>query len=177
MSATAFIDTVCQFFGGPYDSTSHTYNSPTVAGLSAVRRAWAREDWAGEYFKNLTVGTATGCLMVVQIPDIIDGPRVALPGIQGRRFVRYGVDLHFWFMSKALFVEDCQDAVYAMRDAITAKIRTDPTLGSGGFEAGNFDAGEGQQPITTRIEQGSNVDGLTQAYMKINFEAHAYEVG
>lgn len=177
MTAAAFLDTVCQYFGGAYDAATHTYHTPTVAGLGVVRRAWAREDWAGEYWNGLTVGTPTGCIMVVQIPDIIDGPRVALPGIQGRRFVRYGVELHCFFMSKALFVEDCQDAVYALRDAVTAKIRTDPTLGSGGFEAGNFDAGEGQTPITARIEQGGTVDGLTQAYMRISFEAHAYEVG
>src|SRR4029077_1459241 len=128
VTAQAFLDSVCQFFGGPYDAATHTYHTPTIAGVGVVRRAWAREDAAAEFWQGLTVGNPTGCVIVVQIPEIIDGPRVAVPAIQGRRFVRYGVELHCWFMSKALFVEDCQDAVYALRDAITVKIRTDPTL-------------------------------------------------
>lgn len=177
MTAAAFLDQVCQFFGGPYDATSHTYHTPTIAGVSVVRRAWAREDWAGEYFQQLLVGTPTGCIVIAQIADIDDGPREALPAIQGRRFVRYAFDLHCFFMSKALFVEDCQDAVYALRDAVTAKIRTDPTLGSGGIENNAFQVGEGGGVIRTRIEQGGNEDGLTRAYMRISFEAHAIEVG
>lgn len=177
MTAAAFIDDVCVFFGGAYDAPTHTYRTPTVAGVGVVRRSWPREDNAADYFNGMAAGTSVGCVVVVQIPDIIDGPRVALPAIVGRRFVRYGVDLHCFFLAQTLFVEDCQDAVYALRDAITVKIRTDITLGTGGFEAGNFDIGEGNVPITTHIEQGGTVDGLTKAYMKISFEAHAYEVG
>jgi hypothetical protein len=177
VTAAAFLDQVCQFFGGAYDANTHTYHTPTIAGLGVVRRAWAREDFAGDFFNSLMVGTPTGCMMVAQIAEIHDGPRVALPAIQGRRFVRYMFDLHCFFMSKAGFVEDCQDAVYALRDAATARIRTDPTLGSGGIENNAFQVGEGDAVIRTRIEQGGNIDGLTQAYMQISFEAHAYEVG
>lgn len=177
MSAATVIDQVCQFFGGPYDSATHTYHTPTVAGVGTVRRAWAGHDDFADYMFGMPLGTATGCVIVVQIPDKLDGPRAALPAVQGRRRVSYSVELHCYFWSTALYVEDCQDAVYALQDAITAKIRTDPTLGTGGIENNAFQVGEGDGRIVTHIEQGGQVDGSTKAYMSIAFEAHAYEVG
>jgi hypothetical protein len=177
VTAAAVVDAVCTFFGGPYVAALHTYRTPTVAGVGVVRRAWAgREDFA-EYTQGMPAGTATGCVIVVQNPDGVDGPRAALPAVQGRRKVSYDLELHCFFWSEALYVEDCQDAVYALRDAIVAKIRTDPTLGTGGIETGNFQVGEGDGRITWHIEQGGQVDGTTKAYMVISFEAHAYEVG
>lgn len=175
-TAAAVIDAVCQFFGGPYDANTHTYHTPTVAGLGTVRRAWPKEDDFNEYTGG-AAGVATGCVMVAQISDIIDGPRAALPAIGGRRKVSYLIDLHCFIWSTALFGEDCQDFVYALRDAITARMRTDPTMGSGGIEVNAFQVGEGDGRIRTHIEQGATLAGATKAYMSISFEAHGYDVG
>lgn len=180
MSAATVIDTVCTFFGGAYDSATHTYRTPqvTAAGgvLGVVRRAFPKVEDFNEYTL-AAPGVQTGTIMVVQIPDIIDGPRVALPAIQGRRKVSYILDLHCFVWSTAAYGEDCQDFTYALRDAITARIRTDVTLGSGGIENNGFQVGEGDGRINTHIEQGNTDDGATKAYMCITFEAHAYEVG
>jgi len=179
VTTATVIDQVCQFFGGAYDAATHTYRSPAVAGLSVVRRAWAKRDDFADYFAGQTVGTATGCQMVVQIPDTRDR-RVALPAIQGRRKVHYGIDLHCFIWSKAAYAEDCQDFVYTLRDAIIARIRTDPTLGTGGIENNAFQVGEGSEDgggeIATHMEQGATEAEGTKAYLLIQFEAHAYDV-
>jgi len=179
VTAAAVADGVCQFFGGPYDDQTRTYRTPTIPGVGLVRRAWPREDNGADYFLGMPPGTATGCVIVVQITDTHD-TRVALPAVAGRRLVRYVVELHCFFLSTARMVEDCQDAVHALHDAVKARIRTDPTLGTGGIENNAFQVGEGAADggeIAAHIEQGGTVNGETKAYMAISFEAHAYEVG
>lgn len=178
-TAVTVLDQVCQFFGGAYDPGTRTYRTPTVSGLSVVRRAWAKRDDYADYFVGQAQGTMTGAQMVVQVPDTRDR-RVALPAIQGRRKVHYALELHCFVWSKALYVEDCQDFTYGLRDAIIARIRTDPTLGTGGIEAGNFQVGEGSEDgggeIMTHVEQPATVDDATKAYLLVTFEAHAYDV-
>lgn len=175
MTVATVLDQVCVFFGGAYDAPTRTYRTPTVAGLSVVRRAWAKRDDFAEYFVGQAPGTMTGCQMVVQIPDDSDR-RVALPAITGRRKHRYSVELHCFVWSKAPYAEDVQDFVHALGDAIKAKIRTDVTLGTGGIEAGAFQVGEGDGDIASHREQGETTDEGTKAYLLISFEAHAYDV-
>jgi hypothetical protein len=174
------LDQTCQFFGGAYDSTTHTYRTPTVAGLSVVRRATPKRDDFQEYVVGQPPGTMTGAIMLVWIPTTHDH-RAALPAVSGRREVFYGIELHNFIWSKASFAEDCQDFVYQLEDAIKAKIRTDPTLGSGGFEAGAFHAGEGPAggigDIDTEYQQGAMKNEGTKAYLRISFTATAYETG
>lgn len=178
MNSAGVLHAVCQFFGGPYDPPSRTYRTPTVAGIGLVRRAFPREENFADYTLGMPPGTATGCIVVAQISDIHDGQRVALPAVQGRRKVRHSLDLHCFFWSTAAYPEDTSDAVYALRDAITALMRTDPTMGTGGIENNAFQVGEGEDgQILTHIEQGNTIDGATKAYMSISFEAHAYDVG
>ena len=180
MTTTATVaDQVCTFFGGAYDTPTRTYRTPTVAGLSVVRRAWAKQDDAADYFVGQAPGTTTGCQMVVFITDTRDH-RVALPAITGRRKVHYAVEMHCFILSTAAYAEDVQDFTYALRDALVAKIRTDPTLGTGGIEAGNFQVGEGSEDgggeIMTHFEQYDTTAELTKAYLLVSFEAHAYDV-
>jgi len=178
-TAATVIDQVCQFFGGAYDPLTHTYHTPTVAGLTSVRRGWAKRDDYAEYFAGAPVGTTTGCLLVAQIPDTRDH-RVALPAGQGRRKVHYAVELHGFLWSKAGYVEDGQDFGYALRDAMVARIRTDPGFGTGGIEAGNFQVGEGSEDgggeIVTHLNQWVTDDECSKGYLLISFEAHAYDV-
>jgi hypothetical protein len=187
VTTSTVLDQVCQFFGGPYDANTHTYRTPPApllaAGLSVVRRAWAKRDDFFDYTANLGspvgVGVATGCQMVAQIGDTRDH-RVALPAIQGRRKVHYAIDLHCFIWSKARYAEDCQDFTYTLRDALVAKIRTDPTLGTGGIENNAFQVGEGSEDgggeIVTHMEQAASEAEDTKAYLLISFEAHAYDV-
>lgn len=187
MTAATVLDQTCQFFGGAYDPLTHTYRTPPAgllaAGLSVVRRSWAKRDDFADYITNLGspvgVGILTGAQMIAQIGDTRDH-RVTLPAIQGRRKVHYGIDLHCFIWSKAPYSEDCQDFMYALRDALIARIRTDPTLGTGGIETGNFQVGEGSEDgggeIATHMEQAVTEAEDTKAYLLISFEAHAYDV-
>ena len=177
-NATTVLDQICQFFGGPYDATLHTYHTPTVTGVSVVRRAFAKRDDFADYVYGQPVGTVTGCQMIAQISDTRDR-RIALPAVLGRRKTRFTVDLHCFIWSKAAYVEDAQDFMYALRDAVIAKIRTDPTLGTGGIEAGNFQVGEGREDneeIVTQMQQQVTETEGTKGYLLVSFEAHSYDV-
>lgn len=177
-TAAAVLDGLCRFYGGPEDPPTHTYRSPTISGLSVVRRAWAKRDDSGEYYVGKPPGTATGCQMVVQLPRGGDR-RATFPAVAGLRKTRYGVELHCFIRSTASYSEDTQDFGYQLRDQIIAKVRTDPTCGSGGFEQGGFQVGEGDGPdVEWEYDQAeTNTDDVTLAYLKVTFEAHAYEQG
>jgi hypothetical protein len=169
---------VATWLGGTYDTPTRSYRTPTVAGIGIVQRGWPKYENFADYTAGMAAGTQTGCQVVVWLPDIDDNRRVALPAVQGRRKVLYDVELHCYFWSVSASSEDCTDAVYALRDAIVAKIHTDPTLGTGGIEAGHIQVGEGDNPrIGSHQEQGNTVDGATKAYMLITFQATAYDVG
>lgn len=179
MTAATVVDQICQYFGGAYDANTHTYHFPPAAllaaGLSVVRRGVPkRNDWA-EYIQGQPAGTMTGVVMLVWIGDDEDA-RVTLPAIQGRRKVRYVVELACYVWSKTAYAEDVSDFVYAFGDAIKTRIRLDPTLGTGGIEAGNFQVGEGDGRIAVHREQGETTADGTKAYISISFEAHAYDV-
>lgn len=175
MTAATVADQICQYFGGPYVPAFRNYRTPTVAGISLVRRAWAKRDDFADYFFGQPPGTATGCQMVVWLSDDSDR-RVALPAVTGRRKVRYQVEMHCFVWSTASYAEDVTDFVYALGDAIKAKIRTDPTLGTGGIENNAFQVGEGDGEIALHREQGATTDEGTKAYLLVQFEAHAYDV-
>lgn len=181
MTGTATIlDQICQFFGGTYDSQTHSYHTPTVSGLTVVRRAFAKRNYFDDFFTGQPAGTQTGCVLIVQITGTRDH-RQTLPAIQGRRKVHYAVELHGFLWSKAGYVEDGQDFGYALRDAMVTKIRTDPTLGSGGIENNAFQVGEGSEDgggeVMTELNQWVTEDEASKGYMLISFEAHTYEVG
>lgn len=177
--AGTYIRQVCTFFGGPEDPTTHTYRSPTIANLSVVRRAWPKREDKAEYFVGKPPGTTTGAICVVYMPGGSDR-RVALPAVIGRRKSRYRAEMHCFIWSTAGYAEDTQDFGYDLRDQIITKIRTDPTLGSGGIEAGQFQVGEGGDggDITWEWSQAATDKyDNTRAYLLVAFEAHAFEVG
>jgi hypothetical protein len=78
--------------------------------------------------------------------------------------------------STAQYAEDVADFVYSLGDAITARIRADITLGTGGIENNAIQVGEGGTRIARHREQGATTDEGTKAYLLIQFEAHAYDV-
>jgi hypothetical protein len=175
VTAVIVRDTICQFFGGPYDAATRTYRTPQVAGLGVVRRAWAKNDDHNDYYLGMPPGTACGSQMVVQLGDGHE-QRVAMAGAtSGYKKVAYAVTLNLFLRGEVAYAEDAQDSWYALRDALIAKIRTDRTCGSGGFEAGGFQVGEGGEPwIRWHMEEANTSEELSLGYLSIEFEAHEY---
>jgi hypothetical protein len=171
VTAQSVQDQICQFFGGPYSSATHDYRSPQVAGLGQVRRAFPkREDQAD--FTLGQAGVANGCVMVVWLLDG-DEKRIALAGaVDGRKEVRHVVQFHCFIRSTASYAEDAQDYAYGLLDGIRAHIHADRTCGSGGFENGAFQVGEGDAPrFTWHMEQGNTSEDVTEIYLLVSTDA------
>ncbi len=186
MSFASVVDQVAVYLGGPYDATTRTYRvapagGTQVPGLALVRRSWAKREDFADFFAGAAVGAATGAWMTVWVPDKIER-RLTVPAVTGRKHVRYLVELHCFVFSKAAYAEDCSDFVDALDAAVIARIRADPTLGTGGFEAGQIQAGEPDEhgmggDIHSQRWQMSTDDQVTKAKLEISFEAHAIDVG
>ena len=177
MTTQTVLDQLCVYLGGPYDAAQRIYHQTpqVVSGLYSVRRAWAKQEDAAQYLYGAPPGTKSGCAMVVQIPDGSE-QRVAVGGaVSGVKRLAHVVELHGFIRSSELYAEDSQDFGYALRDAIFARIRADRTCGSGGFEVGGFQVGEGGQPwLRWHLSQAATRAELTKLYLRIDFEAHEY---
>lgn len=171
------------FFGGAYDATTHTYRTPqvTVAGLGGPifrRGAPKRDDHASDY--GLTqAGIQAGCLCRIVLERGKE-KRVAVAGaVSGLKEVTWEVRMHFFVRSMSSYVEDLQDTVYDLLDAVRARIQADRTCGTGGFEAGygvGFQVGEGGEPWLkwdiSPVE--TTPKDLSKGYLLVEFEAMQY---
>jgi hypothetical protein len=181
MAADPVLDQICQFFGGPYVPLQHAYQTPTVAGIAQVRRGFDKLDDYAEYFLGMPPGTLTGCQTVIRFTDGVD-VRKTFPAVTGRKHHTYRVAMYCYFWSTAPYAEDCQDQVSTVRRAVISKMRTDPTCGSGGIEAGFFhvgipdDHGQGGE-IDWAETNAVTVDQATKQGLTIRFEAHELPVG
>jgi PKD repeat protein len=182
-TADPILHQICQFFGGPYVPEFHAYRTPTVAGVAQVRRGFDKLVDFAEFFVGQPAGTLTGCQIVATFTDGVER-RLTFPAVTGRKHNTIRVELHCFLWSTAPYVEDAQDQREAIRRAIVAKIRTDPTLGSGGFEAGGFQVGEADNrgaggDITWAVSQPETDedDGSSKLYLLIGFEVHELPVG
>lgn len=182
MAADPVLDLICQFFGGAYVAAQHAYQSPTVAGINQVRRGFDKLDDFNEYFlPNLGYGSGVGCQCVIRQTDGVDR-RLTLPAIVGRKHHSYSIAMYLYFWGTTAYAEDCQDQVSTVRRAIIAKMRLDPTCGSGGFEAGNFHVGIPDKfgaggEITWVESDPVTIDGATKQSLTIRFEAHELPTG
>jgi len=171
------LDQLCQYFGGPYDAALRIYhqNPQVVPGIYTVKRAWWKQEDDAAYFLGAPTGTKNGCALVIQIEDGHE-QRVAVAGAtSGVKRVAHAVTLHGYIRSSEQYAEDAQDFAYGIRDALIARVRADRTCGSGGFEAGAFQVGEGGEPwIRWRVRQGRTTAQLTKTYVGVQFEAHEY---
>lgn len=178
----AILDRICQYLGGAYSASEHSYTTPTVAGVTRVRRGFDKVDDFAQFFPSGTSGQLTGCQVIVFFPQGRE-MRKTLPAVTGRKHRRATVELHCYFWSTAPYVEDCQDTVDDVRDALIAKLRADPTCGSGGIEAGQFHVG-----IPDDNGAGGDIDwakgvpetvdqGATKQFLLITFELHDLPVG
>lgn len=180
------VDAVAGFFGGTYQPATHDYRTAaaggtTIAGLALVRRGFAKREDFADFFAGAVPGAGTGAWMAVWISDKVER-RLTTPAVLGRKHVAYLVELHCYVLSEARYAEDCSDFLDTLDAAIIARVRTDPTLGTGGFEAGWFQVGEADQhggggEIRSSKWQASTDDGVTKGKLEISFEAHAIDVG
>lgn len=182
MAADPILDQICLFFGGAYVAAQHAYQSPTVSGINQVRRGFDKLDDFNEYFQpNIGFGTGVGCQCVIRLTDGIDR-RLTLPAIQGRKHHSFSVAMYLYFWGTTAYAEDVQDQVSAVRRAVIAAMRTDPTCGSGGIEAGAFHVGIPDErgaggEIRWFETDAVSTDGATKQGLTILYEGHEIPVG
>jgi hypothetical protein len=176
------VDAICRYFGGPYDPVERAYLASTIPGVAQFRRGWDKLDDFGEYFRGMPPGSAVGCQAVVTVTRGIER-RLTFPAVYGRKHNTLQISMYFYFWSSAQYVEDLQDAVADVRQATIALLRADPTVGTGGFEAGFFQVGmpdehgsggdiDWVQSVPVTVDRQTSKQGLT-----IEFEAHEIPVG
>jgi hypothetical protein len=157
---------LCAFFGGAYDADSRSYRSPQIAGLGAVRRAFAKRFDQRDY--TLDEIADTGCLMVVQL-ERGDERRIAVGGAtSGVKRRHHEAHFHCFVRSAAGFAEDAQDFADALLDGVIARIHSDRTCGSGGIEVGGFQVGEGDAPMFEwEMPPAETASEVTKVYLHI----------
>jgi hypothetical protein len=175
------LNQICTYLGGAYDAARRIYanpGAPVVAGLYAVRRAWASNDDHAQYTYGATAPVLSGAMMIVQIAAGMEH-RIAVAGAtSGMKQLQHAVTMHVYIRSEEPYAEDSQDFGYDLKDAIFARLRADRTCGSGGFENGangGFQVGEGGEPwLRWGMGQARSQAGLTKVYLRIECEAHEY---
>jgi hypothetical protein len=180
MGAKQVADAICQYFGGAYNATTHTYATPQITvpklgGPIYRRGAPKRDDHATDY--GLTQpGIQAGCLCMVII-ERGEEKRIAHAGaVSGVKHITWTVRMHFFIRSESTYVEDLQDTLYDLLDAVRARIEADRTCGTGGFEAGygvGFQVAEGGAPwLQWHISPVETTPKeLSKGYLLVEFDA------
>lgn len=172
MSLASVQNQICLYFGGVYDPITRSYRAPQIPNLGTVRRAFPKREDEAEFGVGQPPGVGFGCVMVVWLLDGREN-RIAVAGASnGRKKVRHVVQLHLFIRSKQPYAEDATDNAYALLDAIRAHIHADRTCGSGGFEVGGFQVGEGAEPMFEwHMEQGNTSEDVTEIFLLITTDA------
>lgn len=178
MSAATVADQIARFFGGPYDTVTHTYRSPqlVVPGVTmgAVRRAKPKRFDAADYFLG-AVGATIGCQIYVLLTPGLESREGFGGALYGLKRIRHDVTMDCLLRCESPYAEDAQDALYAVQDAISTHIHGDRTCGSGGFEAGGFQVGEGGPPwIRWLFSDVVSTAERTEALTRVQFAADEY---
>lgn len=173
MSASTVLNQLCVYFGGAYDYDSRSYRSPRVDGLGTVRRAFSKRVDHVDY--TLDDIADNGALMVVQLSHG-DERRVAFGGAtSGVKRRHFQADFHVFVRSTAAFAEDAHDFTLDLLDAIIARVHLDRTCGSGGFENGGFQVGEGDAPgFEWDLAPAETAAELTKLYLHITTDVLEY---
>lgn len=172
-------DGICCWFGGIYDPVTRSYNNPQVEGLGVVRRSRPKVQSDEEYYiGSASSGSLTGATMLVHL-DTWREERVAIAGaLDGLKLITASVVQHVFLISRAEHAEDGQDEFYELLERIGDRVRQDRCMGTGGFEAGGFQAGEGGSPwITWQLEPAEVSSEMTSAYASCAYNVHFYRQG
>lgn len=171
-------DGVCRWFGGPYDPNSRSYRTPQVPNLGVVRRARPkREDNADFYLGAPASGAVMGSWMWVHIDSGVESRAAIAGAFGGLKEIECAVMLHVFLRSTVEFAEDAQDAFYDLAIAIQDRIREDRCLGTGGFENGGFDVGEGAPWLRWSMAPAETNAEMTRGYLHVEFRARYFEEG
>ena len=171
-------DTICRWFGGPYDPNTRSYRTPQVPGLGVVRRARPkREDNADFYVGAPAAGQLAGSQMFVHIDGGVETRAAFAGAFGGLKLLTSAVVLHVFLRSNAEWAEDAQDAFYDLLEALKRRCREDRCMGSGGWEQGGFDAGENDSWLRWSMAPSETAAELTHGYLSLEFEVRYYEEG
>lgn len=179
MSSTSVVDQICQYFGGAYQEQMRYYGTPTVPGLGAVRRAWAKSADKAQWYLGMPEGTENGSVMRVRISTGAE-VRVAMAGqYSGGKKVAHNVELLVEAQSTGRSAEDIEDYTRQLLDDIRERIHADRTCGSMGFENGGFQVGEdydgpGSPVIDWEFSDVVTSAGLSKQSLTITFSASEY---
>lgn len=171
-------DGICCWFGGIHDPETRSYRNPQVEGLGVVRRSRPKVMPDTDYYLGSpSSGSLAGATMLVHL-DSWTEQRVAISGaLDGLKLITASAVLHLFMQSKAPFAEDGQDAFYDLLDRIGERIRADRCMGTGGFEAGGFQCGEGGSRITWQMQPAEVSSEVTSAYASCVFDVDFYKAG
>lgn len=178
-TAVAVRDAIGAYLVGPYSAARRAFmpliiGAPPISGLNMARRSWDKDDDRADFTRDAPAGTKSGALAIIQLAAG-EERRASVPIGTGRKRAAYRLQLHVYVASTEPYAEDAQDWAYALRDAIFARIRADPTCASGGFELGGFQIGEGGDPwLRWSMPPPETNAQLTRIYMLIEAEAHQY---
>jgi hypothetical protein len=171
-------DGVCRWFGGPYDPNTRSYRTPQVAHLGVVRRARPKsEDKADYYLGATSSGAVMGSSMLVHVDSGVESRAAIAGAFGGMKFLQSAVMLHVFMRSDIEWAEDAQDAFYDLLDALKARIRADRCMGTGGWEQGGFDVGEGDPWLRWSMAPAETTAERTTGYLAIEFSARYYVEG
>jgi len=177
-TTTGVRDGICRWFGGPYDERTRSYRTPRVEHLGVVRRARPKSEDANEYYLGATgAGALMGSSMFVHVDSGVETRAATAGAFGGLKFVKSAVLLHVFLRSNAEWAEDAQDAFYQLKDDLISHIRSDRCLGTGGWEQGGFDVGEGDPWLRWSMAPAETSAEMTTGYLAIEFSARYYEEG
>jgi hypothetical protein len=169
-------DGICRWFGGPYDHASRSYRTPQVRHLGAVRRSRPKREDNAEFYL-AEPGAIIGSQMFVHVDSGVEERAAVAGAFGGLKLLRSAVVLHVFLRSNAEWAEDAQDAFYDLLEDLKRRIRADRCLGSGGWEQGGFDAGEGTPWLRWSMAPAETSAEMTTGYLSIEFDVRYYEEG
>jgi hypothetical protein len=171
-------DGVCRWFGGPYDPSTRSYRTPQVEHLGAVRRARPKSEDNADYYLGATgAGAIIGSSMLVHVDSGVESRAAIAGAFGGLKLLESAVMLHVFMHSNAEYAEDAQDAFYDLLEGLKARIREDRCMGTGGWEVGGFDIGEGAPWLRWSMAPAECSAERTRGYLAIEFQARYFEEG
>jgi hypothetical protein len=172
-------DTVCRWFGGPYDERTRSYRTPQLPNLGVVRRARPKSEDNGDFYLGATgAGAVMGSWMWVHADEWTEHREATAGPFGGLKLIRTSFVLHVFLRSTTEYAEDAQDAFYELGLAIQDRIREDRCMGTGGFEQGGFDLGEGDTPWVRLEMAPAEVSAeMTIGYLNVQFMTRHFEEG
>jgi hypothetical protein len=160
---------IAEYFGGTVLTADNWYQPTPLAaqGLAGVRPYFETRFKDHEYFETLTAGRKMGALMCMHVAEYTE-KRLTTGGFMD---VPYEVHLYLWHLArKSDRIEEAQEDLDRLIQAVIDRIRTDPTLGGVVTQAGETARGITVSMSTPVSEPATTV----RQEATISFAANAY---